>query len=112
MNKTVAVFEGEQFDGDDWPTPGYPATLVGCIAWFNAKLQLIPEEYRDEARCEVSSRSSYYEGGNHGYIRIEYDRPETDVEAAEREAAERDRAAVKKHQDLALLQQLLEKYKP
>jgi hypothetical protein len=64
MNKTVVVFDGKEFDGGGWPTSGYPATLVGCIAWFNAKLALIPEEYRDKARCHITS---------YGRIWIEYD---------------------------------------
>lgn len=49
------VYCKERYDTSDWP----PEDFIGAIAWFNAKLELIPEEHRVFAKCEFESISSY-----------------------------------------------------
>lgn len=101
---TVTVFDGEQHNGD-WPA----LRLVDAIAWFQAKLAEIPEEYRAEARCEIDS-SSGYEDCHYGHILISYCRPETDEELAARIAQERADKAHCERMEIAALRALQAKY--
>lgn len=66
----------------NWPF-SYDAKLTEVVAWLNAKLLEIPEQYRDEAYCEISSESGY-EGDHYPSIEITYARPETDAERDDR----------------------------
>jgi hypothetical protein len=79
----IVVYDSEQYDGNDWPTANYPATLIGAIEWFQSKLALIPKKYRLTAQCEIDSVGSY-EGSHYAYIEISYRRPETDEEMTQR----------------------------
>lgn len=105
---TITVFDGEQYDGD-WPTHDYPALLVNAISWFQSKLEEIPVEYRETARCEIDSKSGY-EGDHCGHIAISYQRPETNEEMASRIARNEQREAAKSAEEIAVLQALRERY--
>lgn len=74
----IKVFEQEQHDGE-WP----PTKAVDCIAWFQAKVSEIPEEYRATATIEIDSAGGY-EGSHFGKITISYWRIETDEEVEAR----------------------------
>lgn len=103
----IIVCDIEQYDGD-WPTPEYPTLLLDAIAWFQAKLQQIPEEYRAQARCTIGSTSSY--DNHYGHIEISYDRPETAAECSKRLVEEEAHVALLRARDLKTLRTLLAKY--
>lgn len=78
----ITVFKQERYDGQ-WP----PEHGNSFIAWFQAKLNEIPEEHRGNARIELDSQSGY-EGSHYASIEITYRRMETEEEAKSREAEE------------------------
>lgn len=100
----VTVFDKEQYDGE-WPD----GRLVDVIAWFQAKLAEVPEEYRAEARCEIDSASGY-EGSHYGHIAISYTRAETDEEMTARETRKAANRAACEQRELAALRALQAKY--
>ena len=104
QNKTITVFRQEQGDGE-WP----PEDAKGCMAWFAAKLALIPEEYRDNARIEFDSIASY-EDASYATIEITYVRPETDEEERIREHRRQATLAMERQRELDLLTKLKAKY--
>lgn len=104
----VVVFDGKQYDGD-WPTPDFPTTLRATIEWFQRKLEQIPPEYRDAARCEIES-SGGYEGSHYGRITIEYYRAETDDEMDARITKERAALQALQEKEKAALRALRNKY--
>ena len=99
QNKRVTVFDQEQY-GDDW----FPDKLVEAIAWLNGKLLEIPEEYRDTAKIDVDSVSSY------AHVEIVYTRPETDEEADYRIKVENQRQENIRRSELETLNRLKAKY--
>ena len=104
-NIRVDVFNGEQYDGGDWPG-NTPAEL---LRWFEGKISAIPTEFMDTARVKLDTASGY-EGASYVSIEIYYHRPETDEEAAAREARERADAERLKQRDLSRLEELKRKY--
>lgn len=83
MEVRVSVFETPIFNRDrDWP----PDDLVGFIAWFQGKLDEIPEQFRGAARVDLST--DYEEGDCYVDLSIYYDRPETEEEIDARQKKE------------------------
>lgn len=78
MNKTITIFDHERYDVE-WP----PEDAIACLAWFAAKIESIPAEFRKTARIEFDSASGY-EGCHYAEIKITYERPETAEEVAAR----------------------------
>ena len=76
--KTITVFDKERYDGE-WP----PEPAMEFLAWMNAKILTIPAEYLHKATVELSS-SSGYDDCHYPRITIEYERPESDDEMADR----------------------------
>lgn len=107
QEKSVEVFDGEQYRSEDFP--GYDWSLPEVIAWFQSKLALIPAEYRAGSRCEISSIAGY-EGSSTATIEISYKRKETDEECQAREAQEQARRADKEAQERAAYEQLKRKF--
>lgn len=105
---TVKIFDGEEYDGD-WPTQGYPGRLTDAIAWFQSKLNKIPERFRSEAGCNISSVGGY-EGEHHGCISVWYTRPETSSEQRKRLGADKAKADSRRAAELELLAGLKAKY--
>ena len=100
----VTVFDDDPRNGD-WPE----GSLVEVIAWFQAKLESIPEEYRASAKCEIASEGGY-DGDHTPCIRITCSRPETAAETVAREAREAERAATTRARELETLRELQRKY--
>lgn len=107
MDITIKTFDAEQYDGD-FPF-SYDTRLTDVISWFQQKLEEIPSEYRGSAVCEISSTGGY-ESSHYATIRIEYTRPETAEECADRKAAERSRAEECKQRDIAKAKAILAQY--
>ena len=87
MTNTVRdhlVFEQHYGCADDWP----PSNAAGFIAWLQAKLMLVPEEYRESAGLEIEPAEV---GDSDLCIRLYWDRPQTEEEAAAARKAGRDR---------------------
>ena len=101
--KTVTVVAEEQY-GSDWP-PNKPYEFM---SWFQSKISLIPEEFRDSATIEIDSSTSY--DSSHATIEIRFYRPETDAEEAAREQNERLRAEIQRNAELRTLSALKAKY--
>jgi hypothetical protein len=98
ISKTV-----EQYDGD-WP----PESAAECIAWFQAKLASVPEEFRVTARIELDSTRSY--DSSYATIEFSYTRMETDEEEAERGRQAAEQAERRRTQELRTLTELQAKY--
>lgn len=96
-NKEIIIFDQEQYDGE-WP----PENAMKCLAWFSAKVEDIPQEFRSTAKIEIEGFGGY-EGSAYANIKITYVRPETDEEVAERELKESNQ---KSQQELRERQQL------
>lgn len=99
QNKIVRK-EFEQY-GCDWPK------LDACefMAWFQSKIEDVPEESRDSLTIDIDS-------GDSGYATIEfvYTRLETDTEEAMREQSALSREALIRKQELSELARLQAKY--
>lgn len=84
----VTVFDGDNEylrDDSDWPLRD-PASF---LAWFAAKVALIPPEFMDAAYINLSGHGDDDYGSRYGSISIGYKRLETDAEMAAREEKER-----------------------
>jgi hypothetical protein len=99
VSKTLGQF------GKDWPS----TEAKHFMAWFQKKLDDIPEGYRDSATIELESDFNNDRDVRQVVaITISYMRPETDEEAAEferYEAIQLERQRVKELKTLAMLQQ-------
>ncbi|MBY3263897.1 hypothetical protein HFO15_19925 [Rhizobium laguerreae] len=81
---TITVREyGYSMDCQGYP----PHNLRDAISAFSAALDEIPEPYRDTASIDFEPYWSH--GETFEYVRVTYDRPETDEETTSRIAAER-----------------------
>jgi hypothetical protein len=90
FDKVTRVVSIEQYDGD-W----VPEDLAEAIEWLQEKLSLIPEEHRGQARLLIDSRISY--DSSYATVEIEYSRPATTEEIAERQRE----AAARAERDIA-----------
>lgn len=77
------LIDVQLYDGD-WP----PSDLVGAVAWLQAFLDKVPEEWRANVSFEIGSVGSW-EDTHYPTIRIGWWRPETDDEWAARVATRR-----------------------
>lgn len=98
------VFCQERYDGD-WP----PEDAVGFMAWFQGHLTLMPGEYRNTARIELTSNSGY-EDSHYVEIDISYTRPETPEEIAERQEGWRKQCAAAETEQRAEFERLKAKF--
>lgn len=80
--KYITVFKADKYDRE-WP----PENLGEAIAWFQRRLDAIPEEHRASATVEFGSVAGY-EDSHYATIEIGYFRPETEAEIAESKARE------------------------
>ena len=104
MDIKVEVFNEEQYDGE-WPSENG----AEFIAWFQEKLESIPQEFRGSAKIELDSVSGY-EGSSYASIEIYYYRPETEEEAKVRESKSQYRAELLRQRELRQLEELKRKY--
>lgn len=84
------VFRGSADSGDGWP----PEDPAGFMAWFQDKINDIPEEHRADTKIELGILSGYY-GEATPEIEITYLADETDDQLGsrlKREAAQREQA--------------------
>jgi len=104
MDIMVEVFKKEQYDGD-WPE----RNAIEFLAWFEEKINSIPEEFRREAKIELEALSSYEESA---YVSLEiyYYRPETGDEELVRKSKEQNRIELVKQRELKQLEELKRKY--
>ena len=105
MKKQITV---KIYDIEDSPEDP-PENLEAHILWLQAKLEVIPEEFRSTALIIIDAGESY--GCGIPAYHIEYSRPETVEEKESRENRERLKANDIKNRELATLKNLLEKYK-
>lgn len=73
QNRQVCIFSQDEYDGD-WPREN-PRDFV---AWFLAKIEVAPVEYRDSVRIELGVSGACAE------ISIYYTRPENAAEISAR----------------------------
>lgn len=102
QQKTLSITV-EQY-GSDWP----PTDAAGALAWFRAKLDDIPAEFRDGAKIEFDSLGRY--DSTYATIEISYVRPETDEEEAQREQWAAAQAERRRAEELRMLATLQAKY--
>jgi len=95
------------FDEDkNYDLPTKPDEL---IAFFQEKIALVPEEYKDTAEIEIEAESIFdnYTALN---IKITYRRPESDEEEKKRLEREKAQKEWRENQELCQLEKLKEKY--
>lgn len=100
---TVTAFSAEQYDGD-WP----PTNAEAGLAWFAAKVALVPEEFRAQAQLEIDATTRY--DSAYAVINLTYTRPETDEELIARLHAEKARDQQRREAELQQLAALSRKY--
>lgn len=83
---TIRVFKAEHYDGA-W----MPGNLAEAIAWLQNHLEAVPKLYRTSATIEIDSVGSW-EDTHYAQITVEYQRPPTGAEIAQRIAIARARA--------------------
>ena len=105
MNIKITVFNAEEYDSQkDWPT----SNAVEFVKWFQGKLDLIPEEYRNVASIDLESHASY--DSSEIEIDIYYNRPETAEETSAREHKIQVQKEHERVNEIALLEKLKKKY--
>lgn len=103
--KRVVVFSaGQSEGGSDWPPDG----ATGFVAWFQGKIDGIPEEYRAGALVMLRGESSY--DGNEVEIEITYRRPYTEEEMEQARQAKLAMWSRTRDAELATLARLRAKY--
>ena len=102
MKKTIVVFESASF----WDLPTKASEFM---AFWQSKLDEIPNAYRDTAEIEVEAVPSY-EGSAVLSVSVTYSRPETDDEVSSREREENAAEERKREQEMAKLRELRKKY--
>ena len=88
----------------DWP----PESLIETVAWFQSKLEEVPEERRHKVTCTIGSDSEW--DSSYSTIKISYYRPETPEEEEQRLAKERQRFALRQEQEVANALAVLKRY--
>jgi len=91
----------EEFD-KDWP----PVNANECVAWFQNKLQEIPEEFRSNAQIKFDTTYDH----DIPRIKISYFRPETDEEEVRRVQGDAMREEYRRNDELQVLARLQAKY--
>ena len=105
----VTVFDQDQYGQDSKSDKKWiPDTLVGAIAWMQAHLDTVPEQYQADVDFDLSSRFEYDCSSAH--IEISYHREATEGEIAERKEGRRQRVKNEKKRDMVQLAHLLNKY--
>ena len=104
MDIKIEVFRKERYEGE-WPEKN----AIAFLAWFEEKINSIPEEFRGSAEVEIDS-VSLGEGSSYALIEIYYSRPETKEEAKARELKQHDKAELLKQRELRQLEELKRKY--
>jgi hypothetical protein len=105
----VSVFDDDNEylrDDSDWP-PKDPASF---LAWFTAKVALIPPQFMDAAYINLSGGGGDDYSERHGRISIGYSRPETDAELAEREEQSRRYAEQEEERDRRTFERLRQRF--
>jgi len=106
MNKTKRIIPVQIEEGDDdWP----PIGAIDAIAWFQNKINSIPNEFQKDATIEFDSVERY--GSSYATIEISYTRPETEAEIIEAKHAEEMKKQIIQAEELKTLKLLQEKYK-
>lgn len=104
MNTNVLVYESDEYCSDFPPT-----NLQEFVLFFAEILKNIPDEYKDSAEIEVSTKG-YYGESSYAVIKVSYERPETEEEKKEREKREQSQKLFQKERELAELERLKKKY--
>ncbi len=105
MDIKITVFNAEEYGSQkDWPS----SNAVEFVKWFQAKLDLIPAEYRNMAFIDLASHTSY--DSSEIEIDIYYGRPETAEEIVKREHRIQLQKEHERINELALLEKLKKKY--
>ena len=103
---SVRVTKQEQYDEGSFVFDG---TLDDVIASLQTIRNMIPEEYRASAECEITSKGGY-EDSHYASIEVTYGRPETDAEVTDRLRSELLRKEVKERQERETFKMLQKKY--
>lgn len=100
--KTIEVYRYAATD--DYP----PFSLIDRIAWLQAKLDEVPDEFRKSARVAMEASEEY--GDVFVEYSISYIRPETAEERAAEERIDAERQVVAEQLERGTLARLLAKY--
>ncbi len=107
MIRKVIIWQGGEFDNfsnPDWP----PDKATEFMAWFQSKLDMIPDEYKELTMIDLTNSTSY--DSSKMEIEIYYERAETPEEETERERQAQAQIEHKRQQEIELLERLKKKY--
>ena len=85
-----------------------PTNVRGFMAFWNEKLDLVPEEYKESATIDIDAKP-FCDFANLS-VEICYYRSETDEEEQQREQREREQAERRRQKELKELDRLRQKY--
>ena len=88
----VCVLDQEQYSSGDFLFDGKLDDVIASLQKIRDK---IPEEYRAVADCDIDT-SSGYEGSYYAHIEVNYWRPQTEAEIAERQRGREEAAATRR----------------
>ena len=103
MNTVITHFVAEQYDAT-FPT----GNLLAFRDWLAQQIESIPAEYRDVAKIDIGTDSSY--DTCYATLEIKYQRPETPEETAARERRDADRRREREAADRAQYEALRRKF--
>ena len=111
FKRTVRVVLQEQYDGGpfDFGESYEDGSLNRVIDSLLAIRESIPAEHRASARCQIDSVGSY-EGSHYARIEVNYARPETDEEWAERRTRDISEAQAERQREMAEYERLKAKF--
>jgi hypothetical protein len=98
----VLVFENESCCDE------LPSTPKEFLSWWQEKIDLVPEEYRDTTFIDCETNISWEFA--QFQVKIGYKRPETSEEEAIRIKDEKEKQKIIENRELCLLEKLKSKY--
>jgi hypothetical protein len=106
QNKLIYPVMTSGYD-KNWPS----AKPDEFFKWFQDKLALVPEEYRESARIEIDSTTGgENDGSSNPEINISYLRPETDLEMESRITRYKESIKRREEQEIELYKRYKDKY--
>lgn len=84
--------------------------LLQIKDWVEQLIAFIPKDLIQSARLEIYSEEGYEQGDHSEFVRVYYERPETDEEMADRLYKTNEYEQIARERDLAKLRELQKKY--
>ena len=100
--KTIPIYDSKLAETSP------PENLIKYIAWLEAMLEMVPDQFRDSCLIEIDAENCH--GDYFVEFKITYERLETAEELAKKAKDEANLADKKKRKDMVTLAELKAKY--